>query len=88
MKSRRFFLLLIAAFAAAIALTSHADGQTFTTLGSFDSANGSSPEYGPLVQAANGNYYGTVSGGGLYLSGAVFQVTPAGTLTDLYSFCS
>jgi uncharacterized repeat protein (TIGR03803 family) len=42
---------------------------------------------GNLVQATNGNLYGTASYGGLYGQGAVFVVTPSGTVTTLYSFC-
>ena len=47
-----------------------------TTLHSFDSTDGSTP-YGPLVQATNGNFYGTTQ------SGTVFSITPAGKLTTL-----
>jgi len=43
--------------------------------------------YGGLIQATNGDFYGTTyfgtSGGG-----TVFKITPAGTLTTLYSFCT
>jgi uncharacterized repeat protein (TIGR03803 family) len=41
-----------------------------------------------LVQAGNGDFYGTTNAGGTYLSGTVFKITPSGTLTTLYSFCS
>jgi uncharacterized repeat protein (TIGR03803 family) len=45
-----------------------------------------------LVQATDGNFYGTTTGGGAYCwdsggCGTVFQITPQGTLTTLYSFC-
>jgi uncharacterized repeat protein (TIGR03803 family) len=50
-------------------------------------ADGSVP-YGPLVQAPNGNFYGTTSEGGLYNEGTVFKITPSGVLTTLYTFCS
>ena len=77
---------------AAIAVTLPA--QTLTTSVSFDGANGANPNAG-LVQATNGELYGTTSEGGtgpycLYDSGCgtVFQITPSGTLTTLYSFCS
>jgi uncharacterized repeat protein (TIGR03803 family) len=43
--------------------------------------------YGGLVQATNGNLYGTTFKGGTYDYGSVFEVTPAGKLTTLYSFC-
>jgi uncharacterized repeat protein (TIGR03803 family) len=62
-----------------------------TTLYSFCSqancADGETP-YAALVQATNGNLYGTTFGGGVNDSGTVFEVTPAGKLVTLYSFCS
>lgn len=63
-----------------------------TTLYSFCSqggcADGSYPE-GPMVQATDGSFYGTTSGGGAHgSSGTVFRITPTGALTTLYSFCS
>ncbi len=42
--------------------------------------------YGGLTQAANGNFYGTTAFGGANAGGTVFELTPAGTLTTLYSF--
>jgi uncharacterized repeat protein (TIGR03803 family) len=61
-------------------------GGTFTTLYSFTGgADGSAP-YGALVQGANGNFYGTTIGGGASGAGTIFQITPAGALTSLYSF--
>jgi len=41
-----------------------------------------------LIQAADGNFYGTTSEGGADNAGSVFRITPAGKLTTLYSFCS
>lgn len=39
-----------------------------------------------LVQAHDGNFYGTTSGGGTWSYGTVFRITPDGTLTTLYNF--
>ena len=44
--------------------------------------------YTHLVQAINGDFYGTTYEGGAYSYGTVFQITPGGTLTTLYSFGS
>jgi uncharacterized repeat protein (TIGR03803 family) len=44
--------------------------------------------YAALVQGADGDLYGTTSGGGTKDSGTVFKITPAGELTTLYSFCT
>ncbi len=45
------------------------------------------PESG-LTQGANGDFYGTTSGGGTKGFGTVFEITPLGKLTTLYSFCN
>ncbi|MFY9978508.1 MAG: choice-of-anchor tandem repeat GloVer-containing protein, partial [Candidatus Sulfotelmatobacter sp.] len=63
-----------------------------TTLYSFCAqalcSDGSSPLAG-LAQGANGDFYGTTQGGGANGSyGTVFQITKAGALTTLYSFCA
>jgi uncharacterized repeat protein (TIGR03803 family) len=49
-------------------------------------ADGSQPT--GLVQAANGSLYGTTFGGGTNGGGTIFMITPQGTFTTLYSFCS
>ena len=43
-----------------------------------------------LVQATNGDFYGTTAKGGVngFNGGTGFKITPSGTLTTLYSFCS
>src|SRR4029077_14436823 len=62
---------------------------TFTTLNQFDLTHGDQPN-APLVQGADGNFYGTTfyggTSGGLG-SGVVFKITTAGILTVLYNFC-
>ena len=60
---------------------------TLTTLAVFDQAHGFSPS-SPLVQATDGNFYGTTPMGGANYPGfgTVFEVTPSGTLTVLHSF--
>jgi uncharacterized repeat protein (TIGR03803 family) len=49
--------------------------------------DGSVPFAG-LVQGFDGNLYGTTSMGGTNNQGVVFEITPEGKLTRLYSFCS
>ena len=71
--------------------------QTFTTRYSFCAqggcADGELP-YAALIQATNGNLYGTTGYGGtnpgLYGNGGgtVFKITPSGKLTTLYNFCA
>ena len=50
-------------------------------------SDGANPGAG-LVQASDGNFYGTTGSGGAGNWGTVFKITPSGTLTTLYSFCS
>ena len=61
-------------------------GGTLTTLHSFDLTDDGAYPYATLVQATNGNFYGTTSYGGANAYGTVFEITPGGTLTTLYSF--
>jgi uncharacterized repeat protein (TIGR03803 family) len=59
----------------------------FCSLG-YPCVDGSGPFAG-LIQATDGDFYGTtVGGGGPNLGGTVFRIAPNGTLTTLYSFCS
>jgi uncharacterized repeat protein (TIGR03803 family) len=62
---------------------------TLSTLHTFCSscADGSSPE-GDLIQATDGNFYGTTSLGGDGNGGTVFRLTPSGSFAKLYTFCS
>jgi len=53
----------------------------FTTLHSFNGADGASPS-GPLIQATNGNLYGTTGAG----FGTVFEITPTGKFKTLHVF--
>ena len=51
-------------------------------------ADGTDPR-SPVVQALNGNFYGTSFGGGPFSNpGTIFQLTSGGTLTTLYTFCA
>jgi uncharacterized repeat protein (TIGR03803 family) len=60
-----------------------------TTLYSFCSlancADGSQPLQG-VIQASDGNFYGTTYGGGANNDGTIFKITAAGVLTTLHSF--
>jgi uncharacterized repeat protein (TIGR03803 family) len=81
-------LALVALLVLAVITTGAAQAQTFTTLFSFDGSDGSFPFAG-LAQATDGDFYGTASFGGVNGGyGTVFKITPSGTLTTLYNFCS
>jgi uncharacterized repeat protein (TIGR03803 family) len=92
-------LLLWAAAAVGLPAQTPARAPTvnFTTLHSFDGIDGANPT-GALVQATDGNFYGTTNlGGGRGATftcpfippngcGTVFKITPSGVLTSLFRF--
>lgn len=64
-----------------------ANAQTFTLLHSF--AGGTTDGYQPqagLVQATNGDLYGTTNAGGSDDNGVIFKIAPSGTVTTVLSF--
>jgi uncharacterized repeat protein (TIGR03803 family) len=75
----RLFIVMAAAAAVLPA-------QNFTSLASFNGANGSSPSFMTLAQGTDGNFYGATNAGGANSLGTVFQITPAGVLSAIYSF--
>jgi len=85
--------LLCLALTAAIAAPAQdqqpaPDAVVFKTLASFNGTNGTYPELG-LVQGLDGNFYGTgFFGGDASNDGTVWKMTPDGTLTAIYTFCS
>jgi uncharacterized repeat protein (TIGR03803 family) len=52
-----------------------------------DCTDGANPEAG-LIQASDGNFYGTTDIGGPNGSGTIFKLTPTGAETVFYPFCS
>jgi uncharacterized repeat protein (TIGR03803 family) len=70
---------------------------TLTTLYNFGPLPSGTYPSAALVQASDGNFYGTTSEGGTnsclyggtnFGCGTLFKITPSGTLTTLYNFCS
>lgn len=49
--------------------------------------DGDNPSY-PLVQGTDGNFYGVITGRSGYYDGKLFKMTPNGTVTVLYNFCT
>jgi len=62
--------------------------QTFTLLGSLDYKYGENPQQASIVQGVDGNFYGAANHGGTFGEGSIFKVTPDGTLSELYAFCT
>jgi uncharacterized repeat protein (TIGR03803 family) len=73
-----------------VAMLGNAAGATATTSVIYSFAGDDDGEYPAteLVRDGAGNLYGTTVQGGDFGSGTVFQVTPSGTHTVLYSFTS
>jgi uncharacterized repeat protein (TIGR03803 family) len=88
-RSRTLWVVLV--FCAAMVISSPA--QTLTTLASFNETDGAYP-YASLVQGIDGNLYGAIFSGGDNPNcipdgcGTVVRISPQGTVTRLYSFCS
>jgi uncharacterized repeat protein (TIGR03803 family) len=62
-----------------------------TTIYNFCSQNGCTDgivPFGGLTLGTDGNFYGTTNSGGANFAGTVYKITPSGTLTTVYSFCS
>jgi len=88
MKSSKSLITICLALACAAltcSLTVSAQAQIVINLANFDGKNG----YGPVgvIQATDGNFYGTTSRGGAHGKGNVFRMTPGGQITSIYSFC-
>jgi uncharacterized repeat protein (TIGR03803 family) len=86
---------VLSAVALAVLTNSAAIAQTFTEsvlhsfcTNSISCPDGESPRDLTLMQASDGNFYGVSDLGGTNSDGVVFKITPSGTLTTLYNFCS
>jgi uncharacterized repeat protein (TIGR03803 family) len=62
----------------------HLGTAVMTTIVSFSGANGANPQ--GLIRGANGDFYGTTSGGGMNNDGTIFELSPAGKITTLLDF--
>jgi uncharacterized repeat protein (TIGR03803 family) len=80
-------LALAVVLLVVVVMSQSAQAQTLKVLHSFDGTDGAGRS-GVLVQATNGDLYGATGGGGADGVGTIFKITPTGTLTTLYSFCS
>ncbi len=78
---------LAGALTLAVMMTQLAEAQTVKVLHRFNTADGPQPARAGLIQATNGELYGTTQYGGLFNDGSVFKMTLGGTLTTVYSFC-
>jgi len=76
--------LLLAVGFLGLSLTGLRAGVVFNSLAFFNYTNGSHPT-AELLLGQDGNYYGTAHNGGT-TNGTVFQMTPAGTVTQLLTF--
>jgi uncharacterized repeat protein (TIGR03803 family) len=83
-----WFYIFIAFTICQSSCTSALAAPVLTTINSFP-ANGSSSysEFG-LLEASDGNLYGTTETGGVNNEGSIYRLTKTGTLTTIYSFAS
>jgi uncharacterized repeat protein (TIGR03803 family) len=77
---------IIAATAGLLTVPALAGAQnTFSVLHSFSDPGVLNPN-APLIQATDGNFYGTTLQGGANDAGNVFKMTPGGVVTILHTF--
>ena len=90
-QGQKIRLLQLACFVLALcaAMAPGSAAQSFTTLHSFcalsQCADGAGPQ-AALLQARDGNFYGTTSSGGAHAYGTIFKITTTGSLTTLHNF--
>src|ERR1700686_4126295 len=65
-----------------------ATAQVFTTLVTLNGTNGATPMYMTMIEANDGNLYGTAVAGGANGEGVLFQMTLSGQLKIVHSFCN
>jgi uncharacterized repeat protein (TIGR03803 family) len=80
--------LALACAAITFSLAVCAQAQTLSYLAVFNGTNGSGPS--TVIQATDGNFYGTTAGAGEGAGsvGNVVRITPTGEISSIYSFCS
>ena len=89
-KMQPFTLAMLAMLVPALAVSTNvAHAQTYSVLHNFGSASGDPSQplaAGIVAQGRDGNLYSTAVNGGALNSGAVFKITPTGTVNVVYSF--
>ncbi len=80
--------LALACAAITLSLAVRAQAQTLTYLATFNGVDGSGPS--TVIQATDGNFYGTTAGAGEGDGsvGNIVRITPTGEISSIYSFCS
>jgi uncharacterized repeat protein (TIGR03803 family) len=91
-RAHRLQAMVVMTLMLCLASLVSSSAQTLTTLYSFSGPPDGAGPSGSLIQAKDGNFYGITGGGGPNCGvdgcGTVFKITPSGTLTTLYNFCS
>src|ERR1700677_262908 len=65
-----------------------ATAQVFTSLVNFAGSNGATPMYMTMIEANDGNLYGTTRARGVLRARVLFQLTLSGQLKIVHSFCN
>jgi uncharacterized repeat protein (TIGR03803 family) len=74
------------ALTLAATTTAHAQFSVLYDFGTTGTAGANPSNPGILAQGCDGNMYGTTVNGGANGVGSIFQITPTGKLTEIYSF--
>jgi len=77
--------LLTSLLSLFFAVSCFAQTATKSTLYAFKDADGDDPATG-VIQASDGNFYGSAPGSGLYGGGTIYEITADGTFSTIYNF--
>jgi uncharacterized repeat protein (TIGR03803 family) len=81
--------VLVSALVLAVVVwnpAAHADVAGFTVLHQFGTNVGGFEPAGPLIEGANGSFYGVAAAGGVNATGTVFLISSGGPVTTVYNF--
>lgn len=86
-QSRMFFKICFGLLFLSLLASPPSDAQTVATLHTFsqDNSEGIVVRHA-LIQAADGDFYGTALSGGSHNAGTIFKISPTGIFTLLYTF--
>ena len=82
----RFLAKRLALPAAFYLVVASVSADNVVPLYSFGNGNDGAGPWGGLVEASDGNLYGTTTSGGIYHTGTVFRISKSSVFTSLYSF--
>jgi uncharacterized repeat protein (TIGR03803 family) len=88
MRVRLYLLTLIFATLSASAPAQTYTESVFHTFVNFNGTYGGQSPESSLIQASDGNFYGTTNLGGVTNEGTIYKISLSGAFTKIYDFCT